>query len=99
MADLVINLNFIPVNLDGEPLMDKPLSKVVGKLLCESNKDTEYCLERYQMGKSLYNTGSATFVDKESPETQTMIAYFKLITNKYSGFSNEIKGQILEKFI
>jgi hypothetical protein len=99
MSDLIINLDFIPANLDGEPLMSDPLAKVVGKLLCESRNDTEYCLERYKMGKELYDTGKATFMDKDSPATQAMIAYLKLITNKYAGFSNEIKGQILEKFI
>jgi len=36
MAEKVIDLDFIPVNLDGEPLMSTTLAKVVGKLLCEA---------------------------------------------------------------
>ena len=98
MADLIIDLDFIPVNLDGEPLMSNTLAKIVGKLLCESNKDTDHCLERYLMGKQLYDTGQAVFTDKDSIETQATITYFKQVCNQYTGFSNEIKGQILVKF-
>lgn len=99
MATKTIDLDFIPVNLDGEPLMSTTLAKVVGKLLCESTRDTEHCLERYLLGKGLYDTGKATFENSETPETLDMITYFKDVCNKYSGFSNEVKGQILLKFI
>lgn len=99
MANKEVDLNFIPVNLDGNPLMNETLAKVVRKLLCESTRDTEHCLERYLLGKELYDTGKATFQNSETPETQGMIAYFKDVCNKYSGFSNEVKGQILLKFL
>lgn len=96
--DLVINLDFIPENLDGSPILRTTLAKEVGRLLCESI-DTEYCMEKYLMGKELFTTGAATFVDTSNQNTIELIAYFKNFCNKYQGFSNEIKGQILLKFI
>lgn len=98
MADLTINLDFIPKNLDGDPLLGNTLAKEVGKLLCES-KGTGYSLEKFQAGKSLFFTGKITFKNIESEETKASIEYFKKLCNEYDGWTNNIKGQILEKFI
>lgn len=98
MSDLVIDLNFIPLNLDNQPLMSETLAKNVGRLLCETGS-TEYVLEKYLLGKELFETGKATFVNKESLETQAMIEYFKNFCKEYTGFTTQIKGQILLKFI
>lgn len=98
MADKIIDLNFIPLDLDGNPLTSEPLSKIVGKLMCETNS-YEYVLEKYLLGKELFNTGVATFTNVESVETQTMIAYFKKYCEEYTGFPTQVKGQILLKII
>jgi hypothetical protein len=97
MADLEINLDFIPVNLDNQPVLGQTLAKEVGKLLCETNS-YEYVLEKYMLGKELYETGKATFKNTESESTQLMIEYFKKFCEEYTGFSTQIKGQILLKF-
>lgn len=97
MSDLVIDLNFIPLNLDNQPLMSETLSKNVGRLLCETGS-TEYVLEKYMLGKELFETGKATFKDVETDSTKAMIAYFKKFCEEYTGFSTQIKGQILLKF-
>lgn len=96
--DLIINLDFIPKNLDNAPLLGKTLAKEVGRLLCETNS-FEYVIEKYMLGKELFDTGKATFLNSETIETQAMIAYFKKFCKEYQGFSTEIKGQILLKFI
>ncbi len=97
MADLTINLNFIPVNLDGNNILNITLAKEVGRALCESI-GTSMSYEKYKVGKSLYTTGSYTFTDIESQETINIITYFKKLCENYGGWSNEVKGQILEKF-
>lgn len=98
MANLEINLDFIPKNLDNEPLLGQTLAREVGRLLCETNS-FEYVLEKYMLGKELFETGKATFTNIESVETQAMIAYFKKFCEEYTGFSTQVKGQILLKFI
>ncbi len=97
MADLIVNLNFIPINLNGDKILGQTLAKEVGTLLCESI-GSSYSLEKYIFGKELYETGSATFVNTESQDTISIIAYFKNLCNMYPYWSNEIKGQILEQF-
>ena len=95
--DKIIDLNFIPTDLDGNNLMNETLAKKVGKMLCETNS-FEYVLEKYLLGKELYETGVATFVGADTPEGEAMLAYFKQFCKEYTGFSTEIKGQILLKF-
>lgn len=97
MADLTINLDFIPKNLDGNPILGQTLAKEVGRLLCES-KGAGSSFEKYQVGKSLFFTGQVVFKNVESEETKASIEYFKTMCNEYDGWSNEVKGQILEKF-
>ncbi len=97
MADIIVNLDFIPVNVDGQPVMKLTLAKEVGRLLCEG-KDTEYCFEKYKYGKELFNTGEVNFGDDASPQVLGLVTYFKQFCNQYSGFTNEIKGQILNQF-
>lgn len=92
-----INLDFIPKDLDGNPLTSETLSKEVVRKLCEAS-DTEYCLEKYMLGKELFETGKATFVDAETDATKALIEYFKKFCQEYGGYSNQIKGQILLKF-
>lgn len=98
MADLTIDLDFKPVNLDGDFILHETLAKAVGKLLCEGN-GTGSADIKYQVGKTLYNTGLFTFTNIESEETKGLIAYFKTMCNEYPEWDNQIKGQILEKFI
>jgi len=98
MSDKIVNLDFIPTNLDNQPLMSCTLAKEIGRLLCETNS-YEYVLEKYTLGKELFETGKATFTNIESVETQAMIIYFKKFCEEYTGFSTQIKGQILLKFI
>jgi hypothetical protein len=54
MATKTIDLDFIPVNLEGNPLMSTTLAKVVGKLLCESTRDTDD-LKRSRHNYSVYH--------------------------------------------
>ena len=98
MANLEVNLDFIPVNLDNQPLMGETLAKHIGRLLCETNS-YEYVLEKYMLGKELFETGKATFTNIETEPTMAMIEYFKNFCKEYTGFSTQIKGQILLKFI
>ena len=97
MATKTIDLDFIPVNLDGEPIMNTTVAKVVGKLLCESRNDRDHCLERYLMGKSLYDSGVAIFENSETPETQAMIDYFKIAYYEYVNIGQSNRQYIVQE--
>jgi len=97
MADLIVNLDFIPLNLDGAPLLGHTLAKEVGRVLCES-KGSSYSLEKYSYGKTLFDEGFVTFNNIESVETQATISFFKSLCDTYPNWSNDIKGQILQQF-
>jgi hypothetical protein len=91
---LTVNLNFIPKDLDGNPLLGDTLAKVVGRLMCEGT-DNAYCLAKYQFGVTLFTTGQVQFADITDPATAAIIAYFQGYIEAYAGFSNQVKGQIL----
>lgn len=98
MAELKINLNFIPKNLDEAPLLGETLSKTLGRLLCEK-KSTEFTLEKYLLGKELFEKGTGTFLNTESEATQNFINHFKVFCENLNELPTEVKGQILIKFI
>ena len=94
--NLTINLDFIPTNLDGEPILGHTLAKEVGWLLCSST-GTSYSMEKYIAGKQLFDTGSYVFIDTDDINTQAMIEYFKNLCENYPKWDNQIKGMILKQ--
>jgi DNA-binding ferritin-like protein (Dps family) len=95
--DLIINLDFIPTNLDNEPVMATTLAKEIGRLLCEST-GTGNALIKTMMGLELFNHGTATFKDVDTQQTKDMITYFKELCETYPTWSNKTKSEILKQF-
>jgi hypothetical protein len=98
MADLTVNLDFTPIDLEGNPILGRTLAKEVSEQLCTSVGSSN-ALAKYLAGKELFETGKYVFTNIDSPETQQMIAYFKNMCETFQGWNNQIKGQILKQFI
>ena len=96
--DKVIDLDFIPNDLEGSPMLGQTLAKDISVLLSNYSSDT-FVLEKYVLANELYSTGKATFKNVDTPEGLALLEYFKTFCETYRGYSNQIKGQILLKFL
>lgn len=91
MATYTVNLNFIPVNENAEPIMSETLAKYFGRNLLKRKSTTNPLLE-YQIGLQLSNEEIIQIPDDETLE------YFKAILIN-SDEENIIKGQALEAIV
>ena len=97
MANLIVDLDFIPVNLNGDPLTGCPIGKIIGELLCDG-KGFSFIEEKYRIGKELYATNKATFLNSDTADGTVIIDYFKNLCKQYPYFDTQTKAQILAKF-
>ena len=73
MSQLVINLDFIPTNINGDPIDNETCAKRIGTLLLTTTSmDKAY--EKGKWGRELLQSGTATF---NLPDDQPIVDYFQ----------------------